>query len=154
MTCAKRLQTILDSKVYPLPLIWLESSHTIKGMMKKIPRKIGVADTMWDKLCSLIGQNRQNTLSQRRQGGKQLDFAQIVFILSFYFSYILFILLVSYFNYECCTLHLEKMFVRFFIIFDVYCSLAPTVWFRISGQCPELLKKGTFCGVLPRNALK
>ena len=40
-TSAKHLQTILDLKIYHLPLIWLESeSHTIKGMT----RIIGVAD--------------------------------------------------------------------------------------------------------------
>ena len=30
-------------------------------MIKKIPRKIGAADTTWDKSHSLIGQKEQNT---------------------------------------------------------------------------------------------
>ena len=58
-------QTLADDarhKIYPLSLIWLELwSHTIKRMIEKIPGKIGVTDTMWDKSCSLIGQNWQNT---------------------------------------------------------------------------------------------
>ena len=37
---AERLPTMLDLKMYPLPLISLESqSHTMKGMIEENPRK-------------------------------------------------------------------------------------------------------------------
>ena len=37
---AKRLQALLDLKMYPLPLIWLESwSNTIKGMVEENSKK-------------------------------------------------------------------------------------------------------------------
>ena len=50
-------------KSLPPPLYWtriLKQYHKTNDG-KKIPRKIGAANTMWDKSLSLIGQKRQNT---------------------------------------------------------------------------------------------
>ena len=47
-------------KIYPLPLIWLESSNqTIEKNRKKIPKKIGPIDTTWGKSYALTGQKQQ-----------------------------------------------------------------------------------------------
>ena len=40
ITSAERLPTMVDLKMYPLPLIWLESqSHTMKGMIEENSRE-------------------------------------------------------------------------------------------------------------------
>ena len=118
---------MLDIKMYPFPLIWLESwSHTMKGMIEDNyqtnrseqyhVRKIAWLD--WPKTAKHFSVN---------SGGKFLSWHEVNRRASKWISplrQILFILLGSYFDDRCCTFHLGQIFIRFLsIIFDIYWRL-------------------------------
>ena len=118
---------MLDIKMYPFPLIWLESwSHTMKGMIEDNyqtnrseqyhVKKIAWLD--WPKTAKHFSVN---------SGGKFLSWHEANRRASKWISplrQILFILLGSYFDDRCCTFHLGQIFIRFLsIIFDIYWRL-------------------------------
>ena len=128
ITSARRLQTMLHLKMYPLPYIWQDSySRAIKGMMEENFQKNRsgryharyIAQIDWSKTAKKFSVNSRGKFlswhEARRHASKWISLLREI----------LFILLVSCFSNVCCTFHLGKMFIRILsIIFDLYCSFA------------------------------
>ena len=119
---------MLDMKMYPLPLIWLESwSHSIKGMIKENSRK-NRSDQYRMRQIMWLDWSKTGKHFSVNSSGKFLSWHEASRWASKWISplrQILFIHMGSYFKDVCCTFHLGQIFIRFLsIIFDFYRSLA------------------------------